>query len=145
MTNHKETRVLAYTPQQLFDLVAAVERYPEFIPWCKAARVIKRTEDMIIADLIIGYKMFNENFTSEVELNAPHNIAVRYMSGPLSHLHNQWQFKPYGKNGCELTFHVDFDFRSSFLRSAMEMFFDKALLKMVSAFEQRAGELYGKK
>jgi len=141
MPQHKETRVLPYTPQQLFDLVADVQRYPEFLPWCKAARVTKRTDRMITADLIIGYKMFNEKFTSEVMLDAPHSISVRYMSGPLSHLHNQWEFKPV-KGGCELIFHVDFDFHSSLLRSAMELFFDKALLKMVTAFEKRAGELY---
>lgn len=143
MPHHQEKRVLSYTPDQLFDLVAGIERYPEFLPWCKAARILERSDNIVTADLIIGYKMFQEKFTSVVTLDRPHSISVQYKSGPLAHLSNQWGFKPVGKNACELSFHVDFDFRSSLLRSAMEMFFDKALLKMVAAFEERAKALYG--
>ena len=139
---HSETRFLPYTPEQLFDLVAGIERYPEFLPWCKGARILERNEDAIKADLIIGYKMFQEKFTSFVTLNRPKAISVQYMSGPLSRLTNEWQFAP-AKGGCELSFQVDFDFQSPLLRAAMEMFFDKALRKMVMAFEERAGELYG--
>ncbi len=142
MPQHKEKRVLPYTPAQLFDLVAGIERYPEFLPWCKGARILERQGNIITADLIIGYKMFQEKFTSVVTLDPPQAISVSYKSGPLAHLTNEWGFKPAGK-GCELSFHVDFDFRSSLLRSAMEMFFDKALRKMVAAFEARAEELYG--
>ncbi|MFY9287570.1 MAG: type II toxin-antitoxin system RatA family toxin [Alphaproteobacteria bacterium] len=142
MPQHTEKRHLPYTPEQIFSLVAEVERYPEFLPWCKGVRIIRREQGKMTADLIIGYKMFQEKFTSEVMLDKPHVISVRYLSGPLAHLTNQWGFKPVGK-GCELSFHVDFDFHSSILRSAMEMFFDKALLKMVAAFEARAKELYG--
>lgn len=141
MPHHSETRFLPYTPAQLFDLVADVERYPEFLPWCKGARIRERTETSITADLIIGYKMFQEKFTSVVTLDQPRSISVQYLSGPLSHLTNQWTFSP-ADDGCELSFHVDFDFRSPLLRSAMEMFFDKALRKMVEAFEERARELY---
>jgi coenzyme Q-binding protein COQ10 len=115
-------------------LVASVERYPEFLPWCKAARILKRDEHEMTADLIIGYKIFTEKFRSE---------EVRYLSGPLSHLRNRWEFKPMGKNACELFFEVDFDFQSLLLGAAMNMFFDKAILKMVAAFEARAAELYG--
>jgi coenzyme Q-binding protein COQ10 len=144
MPQHKETRILPYKPDQLFDLVADVGRYPEFLPWCKGARVLARSETSITADLIIGYKMFQEKFTSVVALDRPRAISVRYMSGPLSHLSNQWEFSPDRQGGCKLSFYVDFDFRSSLLKSAMEMFFDKALRKMVAAFEERARELYGK-
>ncbi|HEU0118760.1 MAG TPA: type II toxin-antitoxin system RatA family toxin [Alphaproteobacteria bacterium] len=142
MPQHSETRFLPYTPQQLFDLVADIGRYPEFLPWCKGARILKRDGDVVTADLIIGYKMFQEKFKSEVTLDVPRKIAVRYLSGPLAHLTNEWGFKPSGK-GCDLSFHVDFDFHSSILGAAMEMFFDKAILKMVAAFEERAKELYG--
>lgn len=145
MPRHHENRVLPYKPEQLFDLVAAVDRYPEFLPWCKGVRILERNEGEIKADLIIGYKMFQEKFTSEVLLNRPHAILVKYMSGPLSRLANEWHFKPDGKGGCALSFQVDFDFRSPLLKAAMEMFFDKALTKMVAAFEARAQELYGNK
>jgi coenzyme Q-binding protein COQ10 len=143
MPEHHETRLLPYRPDQLFDLVATIERYPEFLPWCKAARILSRDDHGVVADLIIGYKMFTEKFRSEVTLDRPHSIGVRYLSGPLSHLANQWSFKPVGRSACELSFHVDFDFRNPLLRSAMQMFFDKALMKMVEAFEARARDLYG--
>jgi coenzyme Q-binding protein COQ10 len=143
MPFHSEKRVLPYTPDQLFDLVAAVDRYPEFLPWCKAARILEQSPNGMTADLIIGYKMLSEKFRSQVVLDRPNAISVKYMSGPLSHLTNAWEFKPAGKGTCELSFQVDFDFKSPLLRSAMEMFFDKALSKMVGAFEARAKELYG--
>jgi coenzyme Q-binding protein COQ10 len=145
MPKHSETCILPYRPEQLFDLVAGVERYPEFLPWCKGARILERHDGEIKADLIIGYKMFREKFTSVVTLDRPRRISVKYMSGPLAHLTNEWTFTPAGKDGCALGFEVDFDFRSSLLRAAMEMFFDKALRKMVAAFEERAKELYGEK
>lgn len=143
MPRHHENLILPYKPEQLFDLVADVGRYPEFLPWCKGARILEKNEDEIKADLIIGYKMFQEKFTSIVTLDRPSRISVRYMSGPLSHLSNEWHFKPHGKDSCILSFQVDFDFRSPLLKAAMEMFFDKALSKMVAAFEARAKELYG--
>ncbi len=135
---------MPYRPDQLFDLVADVERYPEFLPWCRASRVVCRDDGGIVADLVIGYKMFSEKFRSEVKLDRPQRIAVRYLSGPLSHLSNQWDFRPDDKGGCRLSFHVDFDFRSPLLKSAMQVFFDKALMRMVEAFEARARHIYGK-
>jgi coenzyme Q-binding protein COQ10 len=142
MPSHHEQRFLPYSQTQLFDLVADIEQYPAFLPWCKAARITVRTPDSVTADLIIGYKMFQEKFTSVVSLDRPKAITVNYRSGPLSHLQNKWEFNP-AKGGCELSFQVDFDFRSPLLRMAMEMFFDKALRKMAGAFEARAEELYG--
>lgn len=143
MPAHSEKRILPYTPEQLFELVADVERYPEFLPWCKACRVLRRDESSLTADLIIGYKIFSEKFRSEVKLDRPRLIDVRYLSGPLSHLRNQWEFQPSGRDACELSFEVEFDFQSSLLGAAMDMFFDKALMKMVAAFEARAAALYG--
>jgi len=140
--HHDETRFLPYSPGQLFDLVADVERYPEFLPWCKGARVLTRAGDTVTADLVIGYKMFRETFTSEVTLDRPRAISVAYRSGPLAHLTNAWQFAP-APGGCDLSFHVTFDFRSRLLSAAMEPFFDKALSRMAEAFEKRAQELYG--
>ncbi len=145
MPHHSETRTLPYTPEQLFGIVADVARYPEFLPWCKAARILKQDEQGLTADLIIGHKIFSEKFRSDVVLERPRKIEVRYLSGPLSRLSNRWEFRPKGKNACELFFEVDFDFQSSLLGAAMEMFFDKALMKMVVAFESRAEALYGLK
>ncbi|MDE1901733.1 MAG: type II toxin-antitoxin system RatA family toxin [Alphaproteobacteria bacterium] len=143
MPQHHETRILPYTAAQMFDLVAAIDRYPEFLPWCKSAHILSRDGDIIVADLVIGYKLFQEKFTSEVTLDRPRTIAVHYKSGPLSHLSNAWQFTPKGRKSCELAFQVDFDFHSPLLRAAMNVFFDKALTKMVAAFEGRAKALYG--
>jgi coenzyme Q-binding protein COQ10 len=142
MPQHQETRILPYRPEQLFDLVADIDRYPDFLPWCKAARIVRRDEQSVVADLVIGYKLLTEKFRSEVTLDRPHSIAVHYLSGPLSHLSNRWDFEPSGKRACALSFQVAFDFRNPFLRSAMQVFFDKALTKMVAAFEQRAHQLY---
>jgi coenzyme Q-binding protein COQ10 len=144
MPQHKEKRTLPFRPEQLFDLVADIESYPQFLPWCKGARILERTEDKVTADLIIGYKMFREKFTSLVTLDRPRKISVQYLSGPLAHLKNEWEFRPNG-TGCDLIFHVGFDFRSHMLSAIMEPFFDKALRKMAGAFEERAGELYGDK
>ncbi|MDX2028345.1 MAG: type II toxin-antitoxin system RatA family toxin [Alphaproteobacteria bacterium] len=142
MPRHHEKRILPYKPDQLFKLVADVERYPEFLPWCKGVRILKRTDKEMVADLVIGYKMFRETFQSRVTFDRPRGISVHYMAGPLSRLTNQWVFKAHGKDSCELSFEVDFDFRSPLLRGIMEMFFDKVLTKMVAAFEERAKELY---
>lgn len=143
MPRHHEKRILPYRPDQLFDLVAAVDRYPEFLPWCKAVRIVQQDKDSLTADLRIGYKILTETFRSEVRLQRPHRIEVRYLSGPLSHLSNTWMFAPKGGAATEIAFEVDFDFHSSLLGAAMDMFFDKALTKMVAAFESRAAQLYG--
>ena len=143
MPHHHEDRNFPYTPEQMFDLVAGVEHYPAFLPWCKAARIVQRDQGLLIADLMIGYKMFQEKFRSRVTLERASRISVDYQSGPLSHLSNEWRFAPDGKGGCRLSFDVDFDFRSSILRTVMDGFFDKALIKMVGAFEERATQLYG--
>jgi coenzyme Q-binding protein COQ10 len=146
MPYHQETRFLPYTPTQMFDLVADIKAYPQFLPWCKRAVVLSRGRKIIVADLVIGYKLFQEKFTSEVTLDRPRAISVNYRSGPLAHLSNVWEFAPGRvdkRKGCALSFTVDFDFKSPLLRAAMSVFFDKALSRMVEAFEARAADLYG--
>src|ERR1700742_2331526 len=108
MPKHQEKRALPFAPEQLFDLVADIGRYPEFLPWCRGARIVERTDRQVTADLIIGYKMFQEKFTSVVTLERPRAISVKYISGPLAHLKNEWTFKPGEKGGCDLVFDVDF-------------------------------------
>jgi len=142
MPTHAEKRVLPYTPDQLFDLVAGVERYPEFLPWCLMSRITKREGDVFYADLVIGYKMVREKFTSKVTALRPDHIHVEYLSGPMKYLSNHWRFLPLDDGGTEIDFYVDFEFKNKFFQNLMGVFFDKAVAKMVQAFEDRAKELY---
>ena len=143
MPIHAEQRVLGYTPQQLYDLVADIERYPEFLPWCLAARLRKREERLIVADLVIGFKMIRERFTSRVKLDPEAmRIDVAYVEGPFKYLNNHWTFATHAE-GCLLDFYVDFEFRSKLLQKMMEALFHEAVRRMVGAFEKRAHALYG--
>lgn len=142
MPTHAEKRVLPYKPDQLFDLVADVERYPEFLPWCIGARIRRQRDALIIADLVIGFKMIRERFTSEVKLNREElRIDVRYLDGPFRYLNNHWVFYDH-EDGCLIDFYVDFEFRTKFLQRVIEPLFNEAVKRMVRSFEARAGELY---
>jgi coenzyme Q-binding protein COQ10 len=142
MPTHAEERVLPYTPEQLFTLVADIERYPEFLPWCVGARVKERQGDLIVADLIIGFRMFRERFTSRVTLDPPRRIDVAYAEGPFRYLNNHWTFTP-DPGGCRVGFYVDFEFKSRLLQRLIEVLFGEAVRRMVGAFEKRARDLYG--
>lgn len=147
MPTHAEQRVLPYAPQKLFDLVADVERYPEFLPWCLGARIRKREPALLVADLIIGFKMVRERFTSRVALDRPGmRIDVTYTEGPFKYLNNHWIFLPAegeGGEACLIDFYVDFEFRSVLLQKMMSVLFNEAVRRMVGAFETRAHALYG--
>lgn len=143
MPTHAEKRVLPYTRDQLFDLVIHVDKYPEFLPWCLNCRVKKRTEDTVIADMVIGFKVFREGFTSRVEHQRPHRIDVKYENGPFKYLDNHWIFNDLGDGKTEIDFYVDFEFRSRILQAAIGAVFNEAVRRMISAFEQRAHDLYG--
>jgi len=143
MPTHAEKRVLPYTPDQLFRLVADVERYPEFLPWAVAARIRRRDGNTIWADLIIGFKMVRERFTSKVTLNEPERrIDVEYAEGPFHYLNNHWIFEPH-PDGCMVDFYVDFEFRNKVLQTIIGALFNEAVKRMVAAFENRAHALYG--
>ena len=142
MPTHAEQRVLSYTPEQLFALVADIERYPEFLPWCVGARIKERQPDLVVADLIIGFRMFRERFTSRVTLDRPRRIDVEYAEGSFRYLNNHWTFAPDPK-GCRVGFFVDFEFRSRLLQRLIEVLFSEAVRRMVGAFEKRARDLYG--
>ena len=142
MATHAERRVLPYTPKQMFALVADVERYPEFLPWCRASRITRREGDVLYADLVIGFKMFRERFTSKVTMAPSSIIKVDYIKGPMRHLNNHWRFEPHD-DGCLIDFYVDFEFHSAFLERAIGLLFHEASRRMVSAFETRAKKLYG--
>ena len=144
MTVHAEKRVVRHSPEHLYALVADVRSYPQFLPWCLAARIRHQDAVSLAADLIIGFRMFREKFTSYVDLDAEAlEINVRYAEGPFRYLTNKWRFLPHEK-GCEIDFYVDFEFNSRLLQSVIETLFTEAVRRMVQAFETRADALYGK-
>ncbi len=142
MPTHDERRVVGYSPEQIYALVADVERYPEFLPWCIAARVRRRENNLMVADLVIGFKMIRERFTSRVKLDpAARHIDVSYAEGPFKYLDNHWVFEDH-PDGCVIDFYVDFEFRSRLLQKMMEALVHEAVRRMVRAFEARAHDLY---
>jgi len=143
MPRHSETRHVPYTAEQMFDLVADVARYSEFLPWVVATRIRSNSETEMVADLVVGFKSLRETFTSKVNKHGPNRIAVDYLDGPLKYLHNEWQFRAAGYGGCEIDFSVDFAFRSRVFESLAGQVFDRALRKMTDSFETRADALYG--
>jgi coenzyme Q-binding protein COQ10 len=143
MPTHAEKRHLPYSCEQVFDLVAGVEQYPEFLPWCVAARIRRREgPNAFVADLVIGFKMVRERFTSRVGLTRPHRIDVTYQEGPFRYLTNHWVFRPDSNGGCVIDFYIDFEFRSRTLQKLIGPLFNEAVQRMVNAFEKRASALY---
>jgi coenzyme Q-binding protein COQ10 len=143
MPRHSETKHLPYSPEQLFDLVADVARYDEFLPWVVAVRVRSSSATETVADLVVGFNAFKERFTSRVEKERPVRICVDYIEGPLKYLHNEWKFEPAASGGTNLHFSVDFAFRSRLFEALAGQMFDRALRRMTRAFEERAAVLYG--
>jgi coenzyme Q-binding protein COQ10 len=143
MPRHSETRHLPYTPEQLFELVADVGRYDEFLPWVVAVRIRSSSEVETVADLVVGFSAFKERFTSRVVKHRPDRICVDYVEGPLKYLHNEWAFERADDGGTNLHFSVDFAFRSRLFETLAGQMFDRALRRMTGAFERRAAALYG--
>ena len=143
MPRHTEKRRLPYAPEQVFDLVADVRRYPEFLPWVAAVRIRSDGATDMVADLVVGFRALKETFTSKVHKRRPHEIEIDYVEGPLKYLHNSWRFRPDGSGGTEVDFCVDFAFRSRLFETLAGQMFDRALRRMIGAFEDRARALYG--
>lgn len=144
MLSHFEQKHLPYSAEQMFDLVAGVDKYCEFAPWCVASRINKWEGDKVFyADLVIGYKLFREKFSSKVILDKPKELSIEYQKGPLKNLTNHWAFKE-GENGsCVIEFSVEFEFKSVALQGLANMFFNGVVKRMIGAFETRAHEVYG--
>ena len=142
MPGIREIRRLPYTAEQMFELVADVARYGEFLPWVVATRVRSDTETEMIADLLVGFNALREKFTSRVEKVRSSEIKVHYLDGPMRDLDNVWKFQPM-PDGCEVDFSVSFTFRNAIFEALAGQYFDRAFRKMVSAFEKRADQLYG--
>ena len=147
MPVHDETRVLPYTADQMYALVADVESYPKFLPWTAAARLRSESDEgdhrVLLADLVVSFKVFRETFGSRVTLwPEKKQIDTEYIDGPFKHLNSRWTFQDV-EGGCKVHFHVDFEFKNRILQGAAGMFFNQAMQTIVKAFERRAAELYG--
>jgi coenzyme Q-binding protein COQ10 len=149
MPRYVTTHAMRHSAAQMFDLVADVERYPEFVPMCERLVVRRRTtgvngSEVLLADMSIGYKMIRESFTSRVALDrAGSKILVEYVDGPFSHLENRWTFAPTA-TGSDVTFDIDYAFRSRMFQMLAGAVFDTVVRKMVEAFEKRADVVYGR-
>ena len=143
MPGIRDTRQLPYSPEQMYDLVADVGRYAEFLPWVIATRVRSDNETEMVADMVVGFNALRERFTSRVEKHRPDYLRVHYVDGPLRDLDNQWRFRPLGEYGCSVDFCVDFAFKSKMFEALAGQYFDRAFRRMVEAFEKRAEQLYG--
>jgi coenzyme Q-binding protein COQ10 len=143
MPGIREVRRLPWSAEQMYDLVADVARYSEFLPWVVAARIRSDSETEMIADLLVGFKSLREKFTSKVIKRRCERIEVIYLDGPMRDLDNVWQFRTLPEGGCEVDFAVSFTFRNAMFERMAGQYFDRAFRKMVAAFEERAADLYG--
>lgn len=151
MPKHSEQKKLPYSADQMFDLIAAIDTYPDFLPWCTGARIRKREEgttpdgracEYVTADLSIRFKVFRETFVSRVMLDPKEKtIVIEYLDGPFKHLENRWHFAE-DDEGCLVDFHIDFEFRSRALQVLIGSLFGHAVEKLMGAFEGRAAEIY---
>lgn len=146
MPRHSETRTLPYTPDQMYDLVADVARYPEFLPWTAAARVRSRegeNPEVMLADLVISFKVFRESFGSKVTLwPEQKRIETEYLDGPFKYLKSEWTFTSINA-GCSVHFWIDYEFRNPLIGRVVGTVFNTAMQRVVAAFEARARKLYG--
>lgn len=148
MPKHHEVRALPWSAAQMFDLVADVGRYGEFLPWVKGMRVgpVQAQGDgtqLLVADMVVGFRMIRESFRSRVRLDRPGHLHVEYLDGPMKYLFNDWQFRDRTDGGCDVDFSVDFQFRNRAFEALAGLFFTEAFEKMVAAFVARAEALYG--
>jgi coenzyme Q-binding protein COQ10 len=145
MPTYQESRIVPYTSEQLYALVMDIEKYPEFLPWCLGARINAQSKTHLSADVIVGYKVFREQFSSRVHFTQDKEIDVEYLKGPMRHLHNKWAFKDVKSGQCKVDFYVDFSLKTKLFESIVDQFFHKALVRMITSFETRAIDLYGEK
>ena len=143
MPGIRESRTVPYSAEQMFDLVADVARYKEFLPWVIATRVRSNSETEMVADMVVGFKSLRESFTSKVSKRRPEMIDVIYVDGPLRDLDNEWHFTNLPEGGCRIDFSVEFTFKNRVFEALAGQYFDRAFRKLVSAFEARAEALYG--
>jgi coenzyme Q-binding protein COQ10 len=148
MPEFSTTRRVRHSASKMFELVADIERYPEFVPFCRELKVRRRTpgeagSEIIVADMTVAYKLLHETFTSRVTLERPGlHILVEYLDGPFSRLENRWKFRPAGDESCNVDFYISYAFRSRTLGLLMGAMFDIAFRRLAAAFERRADHVY---
>ena len=151
MPRFSNKRRVAHRAQQMFDLVADVERYPEFVPLCQSLKVRQRMRkpdgtEVVVADMTVSFKLVKETFTSQVTLDrANMKILVEYLRGPFSTLENRWTFEPKGEEACDVGFSITYGFKSRMLAMLMGSMFDTAFSRFAAAFEKRADQVYGRR
>jgi coenzyme Q-binding protein COQ10 len=151
MPRFNSRRRVNHSASEMFDLVADVERYPEFVPLCQSLKIRQRNPgpngtEVVIADMTVSFKLVRETFTSRVTLDRPNlNILVEYLRGPFSKLENRWTFEPKSDNSCEVGFYIAYEFKSRMLALLMGSMFDAAFQRFAAAFEKRADRIYGKR
>lgn len=151
MPEHAQERQVPFTPAEMFALVADIESYPKFLPWCAGARIRSREageggSEIVVADLIIAYKMFRGTYTSRVTLDRDNMwIDVALVRGPFRRLENRWRFTAAGDGDCLISFYIDFEFSSKLIQKMMDAVFLQAMQRIIKAFEDRASDLYGEK
>lgn len=143
MPHIRDSKRLPYSCEQMFDLVADVDKYPEFLPWVVATRVRSDSATEMTADMLVGFKAIREKFTSRVTKDRPRSILVHYVDGPLRDLDNEWHFTDLPEGGSRIDFSVQFTFKNRVFEALAGQYFDRAFRKMVAAFEDRARDLYG--
>ncbi|NNE42209.1 MAG: type II toxin-antitoxin system RatA family toxin [Marinicaulis sp.] len=133
-----------YSADQMFSLIADVKKYPEFLPWCIALRVVAESDDEILADMVVAYKVFREKFRSRTVLHRDESVIDSYfVDGPFRKLHSRWRFEPRPDGDCVINFSISFEFKSLILQSAAVAVFEKAFARMTEAFVKRADDMYG--
>ena len=151
MPKFSDRRRVRHAASEMFDLVADVERYPEFVPMCRELKIRRRIQEpegveILVADMTVAYKLVREKFTSRVTLDRPNlQILVEYLEGPFSHLENRWTFHPTGERTCDVEFFISYQFRSRTLGLLMGSMFDVAFRRLAVAFEHRADQVYARK
>ena len=150
MPKFSSKRRIRHSASQMFDLVADVERYPEFVPLCKSLKIRQRTPqsdgtEIVIADMTVSFKLLREAFTSKVTLDRPNlKILVEYLQGPFSNLENRWTFEPKSDTACDVGYFISYEFKSRMLAMLMGTMFDAAFQRFAAAFEKRADAIYGR-
>src|SRR5216683_5181214 len=151
MPRFSNKRRVQHRAEQMFNLVADVERYPEFVPLCQSLKIRQRTPkpdgtELVVADMTVSFKLMRETFTSRITLDRPNlKILVEYLKGPFSNLENRWTFEPKGDDACDVGFFIAYEFRSRMLAMLMGTMFDAAFQRFAAAFEKRADQIYGKR
>jgi len=150
MPQFRTTRRVRHSAGDMFDLVADMERYPEFVPLCQSMRILRRSTgaegiETVVANMTVAYKLIRETFTSRVTLDRPNlQIVVEYLDGPFSRMENRWDFHPSGERACEVEFFITYEFKSRVLAMLMGAMFDAAFRRFSEAFERRADQVYGR-